>query len=150
MDPISALGMASNIAQLVELGSKIVSRAFDFYQSTDGVIFINRNLEVVTRDLTELCMRLDNPEILAKKDSFPPKVSVKKEHSASKVSVDKESSASEVAIVQLARTCQGLGLELLDMLQKLKIGGNKKKWESVRQAVRSTWQEKPIQAMKNV
>ncbi|KAH7409648.1 hypothetical protein BKA64DRAFT_720887 [Cadophora sp. MPI-SDFR-AT-0126] len=58
MDPLAALSLASNIIQLVEFGSKIVSTSQKLKASASGALSETIDLEVVTKDLSNISIRL--------------------------------------------------------------------------------------------
>ena len=51
LDPLTALGVASNAVQLIEFSSRIVSRGHQIYKSADGTLAKNLKLEAVTDGL---------------------------------------------------------------------------------------------------
>lgn len=123
MDPFSALGLASNVVQFVDFGTKLISASIELYKSKDGASSVNGELETITKDLTGICMGLTQPE--RRLDSTL-------------------ASEPERALLPLAQKCKDLGEEFLGVLQVLKAKGRHKKWESVRQAIGNAWKEKEI------
>jgi hypothetical protein len=65
MDPLTALGLASNIVQLISFSSDLVAKGREIYQSTDGTLVENLELETITKSLRELSdgviLRPDGP-----------------------------------------------------------------------------------------
>lgn len=51
MDPLTALGLASNIVQFVDFASKLISQSHEIYQSADGALEDNVALEHVAKNL---------------------------------------------------------------------------------------------------
>ena len=51
MDPVSALGVASSIVQLVDFGFRLVSNSVELYKSNDGATVTNRDLAITAQDL---------------------------------------------------------------------------------------------------
>ena len=51
MDPISALGIAGNIVQFIDLGLNVASKGKHIYRSGDGTLSEYRDLELLTSDL---------------------------------------------------------------------------------------------------
>ena len=100
MDPFSALGLASNVIQLVDFGSRLVSKSQELYKSADGISNVNRDLEAVTKDLTSVCSSLIQPEQYINKE---------------------QASVPGTALIPLCRSCKELGDELLSVLQTLKV-----------------------------
>lgn len=58
MDPISAIGLAANIAQFVDFGIKVVSKGNQIYRSGDGRLREHQDLAIVTNDLLLLQTKL--------------------------------------------------------------------------------------------
>lgn len=123
MDPLSALGLASNIIQVVDFGSRLVFKGREIYGSVDGATAVNRELESITTDLNRVCAELIAPERYINKE---------------------QASEPEVALIALSRSCQTLGEELLSVLRKLKVKGRHQQWDTARQALRSVWKESKI------
>ncbi|KAM0794000.1 hypothetical protein BDR22DRAFT_49856 [Usnea florida] len=126
MDPLSALSLASNIVQLVDVGTKVVSATFELY-SPDGIT-INGELECVMSDLVKICSALERPQ----------------DHINGP-----RSSNSELELIPLSKSCKTLGEELLTVLNSLKVQSPHKKWQSFRQALKAVWKEKAIERYKD-
>ena len=125
MDPLSALSLASNIVQLVDVGTRVVSATFELY-SPDGIT-MNGELERVTSDLVKICSALERPQ-----DQIN----------------GPQSSDSELQLIPLSKSCKALGEELLTVLNSLKVQSPHKKWQSFRQALKAVWKEKEIERYK--
>ena len=125
MDPFSALGLASNVVQLVDIGTRIVSAGCELY-SPDG-ISINGELETTMNDLVKICSSLEQPQ-----NQINGQVA----------------SRSERELIPLSLTCKNVGEELLTVLHKLKVQSPHKKWQSFRQALKAVWKEKEIHQYK--
>lgn len=123
MDPLSALGLASNVVQLVSFSSSLITGTLELYTSVDGAKKVNRELEVLTEDLTHICAKSTDPQ--------------------NKI-FGRNASDSEIALVTLFRSCHDLGQELLQVLQSLKVKDPRHKWTTFRQALRSAWKESKI------
>lgn len=57
MDPLSAVGLAGTLVQLVDFSSKIVKEGHELYKS--GSTAINVQAEAATRDLLQLTTKLN-------------------------------------------------------------------------------------------
>ena len=125
MDPLSALSLASNIVQLVDVGTRVVSASFELY-SPDG-ISVNGELESVISDLVSICSALEKPQ--------------------DRIS-ELSSSKSEIQLIPLCESCKNLGEELLAVLNSVKVQSPHKKWQSFRQALKAVWKEKEIERYK--
>jgi hypothetical protein len=127
MDPLSALSLAAALVQFVDFTSKIVSKGYHIYNTTDGAIPQNVALEFIVTDLQNLNARLKHHGTLscATKD--------------------------EQALEDLSASCTILANELVDRLNKLKVAGDTKhrKWKSFRQALKTVWSKEELDAMAN-
>ena len=125
MDPLSALSLASNVIQFVDFGARLVSGSREIYASADGSSSGNSQLEILTKDLTQVCSELVQPEAYIDQ---------------------RDASQAERALVPLCRSCRQLGGELLSILQSLKVKSPHKRWETFRQALRSACKESKIRS----
>lgn len=138
LDPFSALGLASNVVQFVDFGTKLFSGAAELYHSVDGTLAVNAVLETITEDLSSLSAELGNASFYRTQD----------------VSADVEN------LIRLALSCKDLADKVLLVLTGLKVPkGHRKwvltglkvpkghrKWKSIRHALASAWREKDIRA----
>ena len=124
LDPFSALGLAGNVVQFVDFGTKLFSEAAELYHSVDGTLQVNAQLEAITEDLSILSAELGSA-------SF---------YEAQPLSADVKN------LMNLALSCEELADELLLVLTKLKVSSDHKKWKCLRQAFASAWKGKKIKA----
>lgn len=96
MDPFTALGLAANICQFVDFGYKLVSGAFELYNSMDGTLSANKILESIAKDLANLCTELEQASLDSNHGS---------------------TSEPEAALIPLARACKAMGQELFSVLE---------------------------------
>ena len=123
MDPLSAVSLAGNIIQFVEFGSNLVCGSLEIYKFADGATSMNSELELITEDLTELCSKLVRPVNFGDERLLPK---------------------AELDLLKLSRSCGALGRQFQEMLRSLKVKGRNRKWDSVRQALKSQWKAKDI------
>jgi hypothetical protein len=124
LDPLTALGLASNIVQLIQFTSDLVAKGRDIYQSPDGALVENLELEAITKSLQELSLELALP-------------------GGALLHLTKV----ERQLQQLCGGCRKVTDDLLVVIQKLKTQSPRKKWNSFRQALSSLWGEDEIQAL---
>ena len=116
---IAFFGLAANVMQFLEFGSKIVSvnhRAGQQYLALD---IIATDLERVTHDL---------------------EVSIQAKPSD-------DASQSDLMLQQLATQCRDVCLELLQVLNKLQVHDGRGKWKSFYKALASVWSERQINGL---
>ena len=129
LDPLTALGFASNLVQLVEMSIKLVSKTRSIYESANGTLVENSELETIAKDLAQL-----TDQTAA---------------NSSKVSVvsSEGTGAFEAAFEDLSRSCGQVAGELLIVLQKVKVEGKHRAWKSFRQALKSVWTKEQIDSI---
>ena len=125
MDPLSSLGLASNLLQFVDFSRKLISGGVELYRSAEGASAANVELENITEDLQELSSKLAVP---------------KAQQGEGTTSVDDE------AVRKIAASCQQVSVELILVLQKIKVQSRHRKWDSARQALKSVWKENVIRS----
>lgn len=91
MDPLTAIGLASNIVSFIDFGAKVLSTAREIYNSTSGDTSSNRNYESVAHQLEKFAVDLLTA------DTF---------------------SGKEKALCALAQECRDLAIQIQDLLQK--------------------------------
>lgn len=122
MDPLSALSLAATIVQLVDFTSKIVSKGYHIYNTTDTALPENAALEYIVTHLQNLNARLKHHNRL------------------SCATKDKQ------ALEDLSTNCTMVANEVVSRLNKLKVANNAKhrKWKSFRQALKSVWSKEEL------
>jgi len=128
LDPLSALGLASNIVQFVDFTAKLVSKGHKIYQSDNGTLIENDELEATTRKIIDLNNRVV--------DSF--------ERSPHRAEFDK----TDRDIKDICISCNKIAEQLLKVLETLKPGVRHSKWHSFRQALKSVWTKEKIEKLK--
>jgi hypothetical protein len=124
MDPLTALGLASNIVQFVDFTSKLISTTHSLYTSTSGAKAEHLELEALANTLRGLA---DN--------AAPPSQGIK------------NVSFEESTFIELGDMCRGVSDELLSVLQSLRVKGSHRGWKSFIQALKSEWKQKEISAL---
>jgi hypothetical protein len=125
MDPISALGLASNIIQVVDFSTRIIARGHELYRSADGRTKEHAVLDSATASLSELYDSLG----------------------ALRVSGVGNWTAADKQLVQLRKETKIAVRELRNALDEvaLKIGhGN---FQSIYQALKLIWNEAEINGL---
>ena len=148
MDPLTALGLASNIVQFVDFASKLISQSHEIYRSADGALEDNVALEHVAKNLSKLGNELKSKradittgrKALAWGGEWARK-------DGSVISEPEKVTAAGKQLQQLSKDCSAVSNELLQELEKLKIKGPHKRWESFRQALNSVWSQEKIRAL---
>ena len=114
LDPMSAISLASSIVSFVQLGTKLVSEGRELYQSNDGALARNSELEAIVKDIYQ------HSEILI---NTP------------------QPSEDEVAMQKLAESSKKIADELLEQLSSLRTPESHKRWQSSRKALAAAWKK---------
>ncbi|KAK5995264.1 hypothetical protein PT974_03663 [Cladobotryum mycophilum] len=147
MDPLSALGMASNTVRFVHFASKLVSSACAISKSAEGASQHNLDLEKVYQKLQTFSSELADPAQGASsqgdRDSKLGNI-WQPADSPHKINVQK----CIQSLDYLTRDCNGLCEELLATVQKLRVKpGPNRLLRSFRVAIRTVWSSKDIEGL---
>lgn len=108
MEAVAAIGLAANILQFIDFGTRILSKGKEIYTSTDGTLKENITIEAVVNHLKDSLARLQGYTALR-----------------------------SVAAQKLQDECGILINEILNALDKVKVKGPPSKWKSLRKALKS-------------
>lgn len=129
LDPITALGLASNIIQLVDFASKLLEKSTE----------IRRNGEAVDHGrLRAAAVDLENLSRSIKTSTSVPD----NEHSDRAAETPQET-----ALVMLSEDCCAVANELIECLNTLKGKSNQTLWSTFRQAIRTIWSKEKVMEM---
>ncbi|KAH7354678.1 hypothetical protein BKA65DRAFT_592827 [Rhexocercosporidium sp. MPI-PUGE-AT-0058] len=117
LDPLTALGVASNVLSVIDFSGKIISGAVSIYGSADGASKDYADVESVAIDLSELSGKLSHDIRTLTLNTGAAAVHL----SGSAPSVHQE------ALCKLALRCKQLADDLIQALQKLKVKSDKHK-----------------------
>jgi hypothetical protein len=109
MDPLTALGLAGNVIQLVDFSSKLLCGAYEVYSSTSGATAETADLDTVIKDLQAVTRRLSPPSSKPRTDD-------------------------EIALSSLVSNCRKLSEDIQKVLNKLQSKNPHQKWASLRVA----------------
>lgn len=137
MDPVSALGLASNVAQFVQIAYSLIKTTADIQQSTTGAKEETLTLDLVYSKLSNLNKKLAScPD-----DGFQPEP----KHTAPN---DQDIIEAACGIAELSRACQNDCEKLLTVVGKLKgRGRSPSRLQSFRLALKSIWKQNEIDAL---
>jgi hypothetical protein len=121
MDPLTAIGLASNILTFVDIATKVVTGTHEVYTSATGATSENAQIETITSDLRDAA------------DDLNVEVSGKGKH--------------ERALKDLAAKCEKLSEELLEILGGLGVSGTQSKRKSLMVVIKSMRKEGKIAGM---
>jgi hypothetical protein len=124
LEPLTALSVAGTIVQFIDFSCRIITASVQLHRSEHGALKVNEVLEVVTSDLVKLTTKLHRLD-----------------RASGSVSED------EQALINLCDSCNTVADELLSRLKTLKVQGRHRKWESLRQAIKTVWAEEELSAL---
>ena len=58
MDPISAIGLAGSVINLVDFTTRLISKGSQYYESPSGAVIENLELEIIAENFDRLSRRL--------------------------------------------------------------------------------------------
>ncbi|PVI00440.1 hypothetical protein DM02DRAFT_473949, partial [Periconia macrospinosa] len=124
MESLAALGLAANIVQFVHFGAALLSETSERYHATAGALIGNEELETLANNVKELSVGLDTP--LAGLGS--PHL--------------------ESQLRKISKECTKVSQDLIAVLNDLRVKGQHRRWESLKQAAKSLRYEKRIEYLK--
>ena len=131
LDPLTALGLAGNLVQVIQFSYDIVSEGNKIYHDAGGVLDQNRTTEEVASDLSQLTQNLK-----AKQEVW------RVAHGRTALDPD------ETRLRDLCDRCVEVAFELQIQLNKLKAKeGRGKRLRSYKQALISVWRKDDIEAI---
>jgi ankyrin repeat protein len=131
LDPLSALGLAGNLVQVIQFSYDIVSEGNKIYKDASGVLTQNKAIEEVSSDLANLTENLKT-----KQEEW------RVAHGRS--SLD----AEEILLRNLCDRCVEVAFELQIQLNKLKAKeGRTKRLRSYKQALIAIWRKDEVEEL---
>lgn len=112
MDPLTAIGLVSNILSFIDFSARLLKGAKEVYDSQHGVLEENRNRETIVREMQRMSTRM-------------------------LVSESSEKANDDSTLGILAAECRGLSTELISLLEKIKPDDSGSKAQSFLSAMRN-------------
>ena len=113
LDPVSAIGLASSIIQIVEFGCKLVSQTQEIYYSASGATKNNVTSVEITTDIRSLLKDL-----------------TRKDQDFQRLDPD------DIALGKLVDSCEHEANALMHLLKQLEVH-DATQWQSFRQAIKN-------------
>jgi hypothetical protein len=117
IDPITALGLASNVVQVVDFAAKLIGESQKIYKSVSSASEDHIILDTVACDIHRLCDSITVPE------------------------------GCSDTLKQLTDDTKRISQELLGVLEKLTVKGQKTRWKSFVVAVRGVLGQEEIDSL---
>ena len=112
MDPLTAIGLVSNILSFIDFSARLLKGAKEVHDSQHGVLEENRNRETIMREMQRMSTRMSVPESPEKADEVP-------------------------SLRILAGECRQLSTQLMFLLEKIKPDDSSSKAQSILSAIRN-------------
>ena len=140
LEAFAALSVASAVVQFVDFTSKVISKGNKYYNSPDGNLEENAEL----RDIAAKIRRLTG---LLTKSAAPRHDPYRESQAQDSLIASTRPEPEERALEGVVEECKKIAAELISALDKLKLHGSHKRWDSFRQALKSCWGKKAIEKM---
>jgi hypothetical protein len=129
LDPISAVGVAQAVLDFASFATKLISKPYDFHESTDGILAENREQKTIAANLERLTQDLDD--------------------SLQNFARSRRLSKSEIWLRSITVDCQKLASEMQAALVKLepRIEGKLSFIQSFRLALVEHWGKHKIERL---
>jgi hypothetical protein len=131
MEPLAAIGLASNILQMVDFTKKLISQTREIHTSTTGALDIHEGLQASSRNLSELTSSIQGKSSILK---FVPSKNFHK-------------STPERRLWILCQETEDITNDIQNAIERIS-GDTTTIWKSTRQAFRSIRSEKEMEALK--
>jgi hypothetical protein len=116
MDPLTAIGLASNILSFIDFSVKAVSGVIDIYGSPSGLTEENRSSEVIVDEMRHFASKLQSPD-------------------------DAQLTGDEKALCRLAHECDGLSKQIIALIERIRPKDRKSKSASILAGLKSKWHQ---------
>ncbi|KAL1850954.1 hypothetical protein Daus18300_012745 [Diaporthe australafricana] len=132
MDPLTALGLAAGVIQFVSFAAHLVSRTKEIHESATGKTKETATLESLYTKLQQMSLRLEE--------------SSKRDATLEIVEGSTDFVNHVFAINDLSRICEGDCRRLLNIVSKLKAGGDgaQRRIQTLRVALKTSWKSDEI------
>ncbi|KAI0377709.1 hypothetical protein F5Y04DRAFT_171563 [Hypomontagnella monticulosa] len=122
MDPVTSIGLASSLVQLISFTGDLISKSREIYRSAEGNLVENSELSVIVKTLEAQNRRI----------------------AAQAASLRLSSSEPAKHLLQLCDGVRKLTQELITTIEQLKLNSAGGRWASFFQALKSVWKEQDI------
>ncbi|KAK0707260.1 hypothetical protein B0H67DRAFT_555992 [Lasiosphaeris hirsuta] len=147
MEPLTALSIATAVCQFVQFAGSLISTTSEVFRSAQGASADNLHLDDIYSKLHTLSGTLENHAAIV----IPPEKEVpgRSDRVPSQKKLAAEAARQRAAaLVQLSADSKADCAELLGLLQKLTVSGDKHKlWRSVKVGLRTVWDASKITAL---
>ncbi|CZR65525.1 uncharacterized protein PAC_15425 [Phialocephala subalpina] len=130
MDPVTALGVASSVVQLVDFAQSLVRSTYEIYKSISGQSSASVDLQTITTSLKTLNddLRQSVESAALGKGKTPP-------------------SNNDAELLALCQNCNVVADKLISALDRLKAEKNHKIWDSFGRALLTVWTKKEVESL---
>jgi hypothetical protein len=131
MDPVTALGVASSVVQLVDFTQGLFRSTYEIYKSASGRTETHINLQSITASLKTLT---DNLARSVERATPAP---------------DKEPSNHDAELLTLCQKCRVVAEKLSSALEGLSTQKAQSFWHSFGVALHTVWKKREIELLEN-
>ena len=116
MDPLTAIGLASNILSFIDFIAQVISGAIDIYGSPSDLTEENRSFEAIVTEMRHFASKVQPPD-------------------------DAQLTGDEKALCRLTNECDDLSTQIIALIHKVKPKDRKSKSASLLAGLKSKWHE---------
>ncbi|KIW63805.1 hypothetical protein PV04_08777 [Phialophora macrospora] len=127
IDPVTALGLASNILSFIDFGLEVLAKGRELHKSATGRLIEHDEFRTAVGRLQQLRDGIDNSlQSLSSRTSLTP---------------------AEEALQQITAECQKISAEFQDALSTFTAQPGQSPWKSFRQAFEALWKKDGLERM---
>ena len=128
LDPISAVGLASNVLSFIDFCIKILGKTKELHDSRDGSLLEHREIRVAAERFGQLRHDIDN--------------------SLSLLPAIEDLTPAEIVLHDVAKQCQDVATKFCTTLDGLTAQAGQGRWKTFRQAFKAVWEKDSIELMR--
>ena len=128
LDPLSAVGLASNVLSFIDLGIKVLAKTKELRESRDGSLLEHREIKVVAERFGQLRHSIDDSLLL--------------------LPTTEKLTHAERVLQDVAKECSDMAKEFCTTLERLTAQPGQSRWKTLRQAFNAVWDKDRIELMR--
>ena len=128
LDPISAVGLASNVLSFIDFSVKILAKTKEIHKSREGSLLEHQEIKIAAERFGQLRRSIDG--------------------SLSTLSATENLKPAEIVLQDVAKECQNMAKEFCAILDGVAAQPGQSRWKSFRQAFKAVWNKNGIELIR--